>query len=67
MTGARTGGPPTGACWAGPVVATFFTFGLFWGSWAVMLFYIQHTYGLSDGQLGVVLAVAIGVAGASAR
>ena len=50
---------------AGPVVATFFTFGLFWGSWAVMLFYIQHTYGLSDGQLGVVLAVAVAVAGAS--
>jgi MFS family permease len=50
---------------AGPVVACFFTFGLFWGSWAVMLFYIQHTYGLSDGQLGVVLAVAVAVAGAS--
>ncbi len=50
---------------AGPVVATFLTFGLFWGSWAVMLFYIQHSYGLSDGQLGLVLALAVAVAGAS--
>ena len=47
------------------MVASFFTFGLFWGSWAVMLFNIQHTYGLSDGQLGVLLAVAVAVAGAS--
>ena len=47
------------------MVACFLTFGLFWGSWAVMLFYIQHAYGLSDGQLGVLLAVAVAVAGAS--
>jgi MFS family permease len=46
-------------------VASFATFGLFWGSWAVMLFNIQHTFGLNDAQLGVLLAVAIAVAGAS--
>jgi MFS family permease len=50
---------------AGPVVASFATFGLFWGSWAVMLFDIQHTYSLNDAQLGLLLAVAIAVAGAS--
>jgi MFS family permease len=47
------------------VVASFATFGLFWGSWAVMLFNIQHTFSLNDAQLGVLLAVAIAVAGAS--
>ncbi|HUE06164.1 MAG TPA: MFS transporter [Acidimicrobiales bacterium] len=41
------------------------TFGVFWGSWAVMLFDIQHAYSLSDAELGVVLAIAIAVAGAS--
>jgi MFS family permease len=46
-------------------VAAFATFGLFWGSWAVMLFNIQHAFGLSDSQLGVLLAVAIAVAGGS--
>jgi MFS family permease len=50
---------------AGPVVASFLTFGLFWGSWAVMLFYIQRTYSLNDAQLGVLLAVAVAVAGGS--
>ena len=50
---------------AGPVVATFVTFGLFWGSWAVMVFNIQRTFALSDSQLGLVLALAIAVAGAS--
>ncbi len=50
---------------AGPVVAAFATFGAFWGSWAVMLFNIQHAFGLDDAQLGVLLAVAIAVAGAS--
>jgi MFS family permease len=49
----------------GPVVATFVTFGLFWGSWAVMVFNIQRTFALSDSQLGLVLALAIAVAGAS--
>ena len=47
------------------MVAAFATFGLFWGSWAVMLFNIQHAFGLNDAQLGVLLAVAIAVAGAS--
>jgi MFS family permease len=46
-------------------VATFITFGLFWGSWAVMVFNIQHTFALSDSELGFVLALAIAVAGAS--
>jgi MFS family permease len=49
----------------GPVVAAFATFGLFWGSWAVMLFDIQRAFSLNDAQLGVLLAVAIAVAGAS--
>ena len=47
------------------MVASFATFGLFWGSWAVMLFDIQHTFGLNDAQLGLLLAVAVAVAGAS--
>ena len=47
------------------MVASFATFGLFWGSWAVMLFDIQHAFSLNDAQLGLLLAVAIAVAGAS--
>jgi MFS family permease len=47
------------------VIAAFVTFGLFWGSWAVMVFNLQRTFALSDVELGVVLAVAIAVAGAS--
>ena len=47
------------------MVASFVTFGVFWGSWAVMLFDIQKAYALSDAELGVVLAIAIAVAGAS--
>jgi len=47
------------------VVAAFATFGLFWGSWAVMLFDVQHAFSLNDAQLGLLLAVAIAVAGAS--
>ena len=46
-------------------MAAFATFGLFWGSWAVMLFNIQHAFALNDAQLGVLLAVAIAVAGVS--
>jgi MFS family permease len=46
-------------------VAAFATFGLFWGSWAVMLFDVQHAFSLNDAQLGLLLAVAIAVAGAS--
>jgi len=45
------------------VVASFATFGLFWGSWAVMLFNIQHAFALTDADIGVLLAVAIAVAG----
>ncbi len=47
------------------MVAAFATFGLFWGSWAVMLFDIQRAFALDDAQLGLLLAVAIAVAGAS--
>ena len=47
------------------MVAAFATFGLFWGSWAVMVYNIQHTFGINDAQLGLLLAVAIAVAGAS--
>jgi MFS family permease len=47
------------------VAAAFVTFGLFWGSWAVMLFDIQHAYGLNDAQTGVLLGVAVAVAGAA--
>ncbi|HVB91137.1 MAG TPA: MFS transporter [Acidimicrobiales bacterium] len=46
-------------------MAAFITFGLFWGSWAVMLFNIQHAFSLSDSAVGVLLAVAVAVAGAS--
>jgi MFS family permease len=46
-------------------VASFATFGLFWGSWAVMLFNLQRTFHLSDSEIGVLLAVAIAVAGSS--
>jgi hypothetical protein len=47
----------------GPVRAAFITFGLFWGSWAVMVFNLQRTFRLSDAELGVVLALAIALAG----
>jgi MFS family permease len=47
------------------VVTAFVTFGLFWGSWAVMVFNIQRTFHLDDSELGLLLAVAIAVAGAS--
>jgi MFS family permease len=50
---------------AGPVVAAFATFGLFWGSWAVMLYNIQRTFALSDSEIGLLLAAAIAVAGAT--
>jgi len=49
----------------GPVVAAFITFGLFWGSWAVMVFNLQRTFAISDAELGFVLALAIAIAGAS--
>ncbi len=46
-----------------PVAAAFLVLGAFWGSWAVALANVKGTFDLSDGQLGVLLAVAIGVAG----
>ncbi|HEY1830093.1 MAG TPA: MFS transporter [Acidimicrobiales bacterium] len=48
---------------AGPVVAAFVTFGLFWGSWAVLLANIQRSFHLSDADIGYLLSVAIAVAG----
>ena len=39
------------------MVASFATFGLFWGSWAVMLFNIQHTFSLNDAQSSVATRV----------
>ncbi len=50
---------------SGPTAAAFVTFGLFWGVWAVALANIQHTFSLTDAQLGILLAVAIAIAGAS--
>ncbi len=47
------------------MVAAFVTFGLFWGSWAVMLFNIQRAFRLSDADIGWLLAVAVAVAGVS--
>ena len=47
------------------MVAAFATFGLFWGSWAVMVFNIQQTFKINDAQLGLLLGVAIAVAGIS--
>jgi predicted MFS family arabinose efflux permease len=44
------------------VVAAFATFGLFWGSWAVLLFNIQRAFHFSDSAIGVLLAVAVAVA-----
>jgi MFS family permease len=45
------------------VAAAFVVLGVFWGSWAVAVANIQHTFHLSDARLGVLLAVAIAVAG----
>ena len=36
---------------------------MFWGTWAVALANVQATFGLSDGQLGILLAVSIALAG----
>lgn len=47
----------------GPVRASFVLLGMFWGSWAVVIADVQRTFHLSDGTLGALLAVAIGVAG----
>jgi MFS family permease len=47
------------------VVAAFVMFGLFWGSWAVMLFNIQRAFRLSDADIGGLLALAVAVAAVS--
>lgn len=47
----------------GPVRASFVALGMFWGSWAVAIANVQRTFHLSDGTIGGLLAVAIGVAG----
>lgn len=46
-----------------PVAGAFLALGIFWGSWAVMVANIQHTFHLSNAALGLLLAVAICVAG----
>lgn len=48
---------------AGPLVAAFLAIGLFWGSWAVLVANIRHTFHLSNVSLGWLLAVAICTAG----
>ncbi len=63
--GSSGGGGNQSLVGAGPIVAAFSTFGLFWGSWAVMLFNIQHAFSLSDSLTGILLAVAVAVAGVS--
>jgi MFS family permease len=40
-------------------------FGLFWGSWAVMLFDIKRAFSLTDAEVGILLSIAVGFAGAS--
>jgi MFS family permease len=45
------------------VVLSFVALGCFWGTWAVSLADIQHTFHLSDGGLGVLLAVSVAIAG----
>jgi MFS family permease len=44
-------------------MATFVALGMFWGSWAVVIADVQRTFSLSYGALGILLAVAIGLAG----
>jgi MFS family permease len=39
-----------------PVRATFFAFGFFWGTWAVVALDVQRFLGFSDAQLGLLLA-----------
>jgi len=61
--GEPVGGPPSAT--RGPVAAAFVVLGMFWGSWAVSIANVQRSFGLSDGALGLLLAVAIAVAGAT--
>jgi MFS family permease len=47
-----------------PVVGAFLVFGGFAGAWAVAVLDIEHSFGLSDAELGAVLAVGIVLAAA---
>jgi MFS family permease len=42
-----------------PVRATFFTFGFFWGTWAVVALDVQRFLGFSDAELGLLLAATV--------
>ena len=42
-----------------PVAAAFIVFGLFAGAWAVAAVDIERTFGLSDAELGLLLAAGI--------
>jgi MFS family permease len=42
-----------------PVAASFLAFGCFAGSWSVAAVDVEHTFGLTDAGLGVVLGIAI--------
>lgn len=55
------GEPPVAA--PGPLRAAFLALGAFWGSWAVAIADVQRSFHLSDGDLGILLAAAIGIAG----
>ena len=39
-----------------PVRATFFAFGFFWGTWAIVALDVQRFLGFSDAELGLLLA-----------
>ncbi len=45
------------------MAAAFVVLGVFWGTWAVAVADVQHTFSLSDLQLGLLLSVAVAVAG----
>lgn len=45
------------------MAAAFVLLGAFWGSWAVSIANVQRSFHLSDGELGLLLAVAVAVAG----
>jgi MFS family permease len=42
-----------------PVVGAFVVFGAFWGAWAIAVIDVQHSFGLSDAELGALLALGI--------
>ncbi len=61
--GRPTAVPRPRAAAPGPVAASFAAHGMFWGTWAGALANIQHTFDLTYGQVGILLAVAIALAG----